>query len=406
MVKLLPPKGTRDSFSKTAGSSARKATGIRGMAQPARMVLLAVFSALATTQLLPRDCAFLPFELSDHPFRRRSLANNDQSAPSSQNGDDFKLASYQSYGFFDDIPSKDWKLYQQRFQTHKDHVDDSRPNPSLRALPAIFYMNNYDPVFTCPHPRRLGGVGDGPKWTCDPNRLERVARERQEKTQNGAQSGDSQQQTNCLIYSIGSAGKYEWEVALARFFMKEGQETLQTTCEIHVFDYSKDYTIPGHAEVLNIHFHQWGLKSSYDDSLPKAFKMREPALRRLFTLPEMMAKLGHTHHTIDILKVDCEFCEWFTYRDWLKPDLNIRQLLIETHNLPTSLPDPQQNKGGRFFPVSTDVAPSQFFDDIENAGFAMYSKEPNIHPQAQGNGVEFAYVKLHPDFFEAKGGNH
>ncbi|CAB9513511.1 Pfam:DUF672 [Seminavis robusta] len=358
----------------------------------ARIMALAMFGALVI-QVVLLDCAFSLFFTEE---KNELLA-------SSQDPSDFQLASYQSYGFFDDISSEDWKLHQQRFQTHKDHMNDRRPDPTSNELPAMYYMSHYDPLFTCPHERRLGGLGDGPKWTCDPHRLERVARERKEKTQAGAQTSNKQQQANCLIYSIGSAGKYEWEEALAKSLMKEGQTTLQTNCEIHVFDYSKDYTKSGHSSELNIHFHQWGLKSSYDDSLPKAWNIPPKDLERLYTLPEMMAKLGHTHHTIDVLKIDCEFCEWFTYKDWLKPELKILQLLIEVHNLPTSLPNPQQNKGGRYFPVSTNLSPSQFFDDIENAGFVMYSKEPNIHPQAQGNGVEFAYIKLHPEFFKAEG---
>ena len=95
-----------------------------------------------------------------------------------------------------------------------------------------------------------------------------------------------------------------------------------------------------------------------------------------------MEKLGHTGYAIDILKIDCEFCEWFSYKDWLSPNLDVRQLLLETHNLPTPVENPQSGKGGHWFPASTNVMPSQFFDAIEAAGFAMYSKEPNIHPQA------------------------
>jgi len=58
--------------------------------------------------------------------------------------------------------------------------------------------------------------------------------------------------------------------------------------------------------------------------------------------------------------------------------VDIRQLLLETHNLPEPGDDPRNNKGGHWFPAKLEFA--QFFDDIERAGFAMYSKEPNIHP--------------------------
>lgn len=288
--------------------------------------------------------------------------------------DNFRLAREQSYGFFDDIPEQDWKLYQQRVWVHEDHTDQSHRNRRWPGIePAEYYLNHYDPIFTCPHERRMGGLGDGPKWTCDPHRLPRIAKER-------AQNAGIQK--NCLIYSIGCAGKYQWEEALAKSLMEPGQDNKQTACEIHVFDFSKNYTVEGHKERLNIHFHQWGLKSSYDDSMTK--QLRPQQRNMLYTLEETMKKLGHEHHIIDIFKIDCEFCEWFTFKDWLDPTkADIRQLLMETHNLPRPEEEPNKNKGGAWFPTRTNVTPADFFDDIEAAGFVMFSKEPNIHPQAK-----------------------
>jgi Methyltransferase domain len=45
------------------------------------------------------------------------------------------------------------------------------------------------------------------------------------------------------------------------------------------------------------------------------------------------------------------------------------------------------------------VEPSDFFDDIEKAGYALFSKEPNIHPHVGGNCVEWGFVKLRKEFF-------
>ena len=42
-----------------------------------------------------------------------------------------------------------------------------------------------------------------------------------------------------------------------------------------------------------------------------------------------------THSCIRSLfaqKIDCEWCEWFTFEEWLKVDM--RQILVETHNAP------------------------------------------------------------------------
>jgi Methyltransferase domain len=91
---------------------------------------------------------------------RSSSLNN-----ASTTRDGFQLASKQSFGFFDDIPDQEWETFyrtpalygeshQHRF---KNSLKDSKNPP-------IFLMNNYEPVFTCPYKKRVGGVGDGPKW--------------------------------------------------------------------------------------------------------------------------------------------------------------------------------------------------------------------------------------------------
>ena len=72
-------------------------------------------------------------------------------------------------------------------------------------------------------------------------------------------------------------------------------------------------------------------------------------------------------------------------QDWISDAVDIRQLMIETHSLARG----------------TNVQPSEFFDDIENAGFAMFSKEPNIHPSVKGRCIEWSFVKLDKAFFGA-----
>jgi Methyltransferase domain len=75
---------------------------------------------------------------------------------------------------------------------------------------------------------------------------------------------------------------------------------------------------------------------------------------------------------------------FFLDQDWISDSVDIRQLLIETHRLPTE---------------ELGVHPADFFDDIEKAGFAMFSKEPNIHPIVAGRCVEWGFVKLRKEFF-------
>jgi hypothetical protein len=267
----------------------------------------------------------------------------------------YQLALKESFGFFDDISDQSWQYRQSLARKRQDHT-----LPLEKSLhenrPAFWYVNNYYPSFSCPHLWRVGGAGDGPKYLCDVHRLPK--------------------QPSCLVYSVGSKAKFEFEDGL---IAEIGHEA----CEIHVFD---PRPLPaGMAETLastkNIHFHKWGLGSSYDEK----FNPRKPGIKRgnFRTLNETMTELGHTGKTIDVFKIDCEGCEWATYKDWLAVD--IRQLLVETHDLAAAGPE----------------ASSDFFDDLIDAGFNVISREPNIFPFVTKNNnmaLEWSLIRLDPAF--------
>jgi hypothetical protein len=181
------------------------------------------------------------------------------------------LANNQSYGYFDDIHDSSWKRMQQRARGFVQYMHPKEPEKGYENT-KFWYLDNLQPDFTCPHVNRVGGHGDGPKWTCDPHRL--------------------LDRKDCLIYSIGSEGNYAWEDALIALLGSPH-------CEIHVFDHG-DYARPGDPENKNIHFHQWGLKSYNDPHKPDL----------LLTFEETVKQLGHKSRRIDILKIDCETCEW------------------------------------------------------------------------------------------------
>ena len=228
----------------------------------------------------------------------------------------------------------------------------------------MWYLANLQPVFTCPHVERVGGHDDGPKWTCDPHRL-------------------LLQQHDCLVYSIGSEGKYEWEDGLIK---KIGRH-----CEIHIFD-PGNYARPNDVERNNIHYHKLGLGSSYDSDYKasislNALKGKQPDLK---TFPEILKTLGHENRTIDVFKIDCERCEWYNYKDWIQAG-NIRQILIETHGVPSPY------SGNDWYRKPMNMA--EFFDSFTANHFAMFSKE--VNPYAGGNCIEFSFIKLHPDFWRS-----
>jgi hypothetical protein len=39
------------------------------------------------------------------------------------------------------------------------------------------------------------------------------------------------------------------------------------------------------------------------------------------SIPEFQKLLRHEGRTIDILKIDCEGCEWTSYKDWINTDI-------------------------------------------------------------------------------------
>lgn len=259
----------------------------------------------------------------------------------------YELAFDQSYGFFDDVTEQDWKLHQEWARKQGNHRYVFEPTRHW-GRPALWYYNNYNPIFSCPHAKRIAGIGDGPKWVCDPHRLARQVERRKE-------TGDNQPE--CLIYSVGSNGNFEFEDGLVGYVGK--------ICEIHIFDYSEDYNRKDNEE-RNMHFHQLGLQGS-----------QQNRGEQFASFQEILTKLGHENRTIDILKIDCEGCEWDTYRDWIGYD--IRQVLVETHRLP-----------------SNTTLGFDFFNSFKQNSLVMFSKEVNGH--GRGECYEFSYLKLHPDF--------
>jgi hypothetical protein len=81
-------------------------------------------------------------------------------------------------------------------------------------------------------------------------------------------------------------------------------------CEIHVFG-SGSHARAGDPESKNIHYHQWAMKSSYDTKYNKAAAKKHGLTdKNTASFPEMVERLGHQNRTIDVLKMDCEQCEW------------------------------------------------------------------------------------------------
>jgi hypothetical protein len=274
----------------------------------------------------------------------------------------FSMAMKDSLGFFDDVPDSAWL---ERLDIARHRATTANPDDPLfqRNIAKAWYQMNWEPNLNCLLEDILGNLGDGHKWTCNPGRIERQSQER-----------IKQGEPPCLVYSIGSRGEFDFE--------RDVQQRMPS-CEIHTFDFT-DFSseIPPD---LNISFHAWGLKPSYQThNLTGGFFLqkiweRTPPKGVFKTIQETLIKLGHVNRPIDLFKIDCEGCEWFSYKDWIDPNsVDIRQIQVEVHEAPPNV--------------------NEFFQNIHDANFAMFHKEPNIQ-FADGNCVEFSFLKMARSFF-------
>lgn len=204
----------------------------------------------------------------------------------SSSAQSFEMAYRESDGFFDDIRENDWIRLKQRQKTYKFCKDNCKE----KGKGAVWYQNNFEPSFTCQHEQRIGGMGDGPKWVCDPHRIGK---------------------NNCLVYSVGSSNQFQFEEHVYSEISKD--------CEIHTFD----PTIGEHPSNKPdyVHFHPWGV----------AGKTGKTANGEMKTVPDLIQALGHENRSIDIFKIDCEGCEWESYSAWFTPQ--IRQVQVELHHI-------------------------------------------------------------------------
>ena len=335
-------------------------------------------------------------ELSQHQYDNHNHRHDydyDHAKPLSE----FSLAYYQSYGFFDDIPTDEWQQIRSiaksggmtssprtTFDPRYDGSDDD--DTFWNSMPSnLFYGYNYDPNFSCRSEVRIGGQGDGPKFVCDPHRLKHAATlnwRMLEGSNGGNEKGHISVNRHCLVYSVGSGGNFKFEIGLQEFLE-------ENRCDIHVFD-GTDYSasIP---EDMDIHFHNWGLRrdrgpNTNDDFSPDE-NMAFPQSQKIITakhmsLSQIMKMLGHSGEVLDILKIDCEGCEWKTYMDWLG-DSSVqspRQVLIEVHRSPAPFT-------------------RTFFNEMKNHGYVTFHKEPNLPGCPRGDCIEYGFLKLHPDFY-------
>lgn len=250
------------------------------------------------------------------------------------------LSLTQSFGFIDETDDK-WNL---RKQIHLTQMakEEKIGNLFNEQKGRIWWQYHAEPSFHCEFAQRVGNAGDGGKWVCDPTALAKQVKE-------GAP---------CLVYSVGSNGQFDFEQSM--------QDTISKSCEVHIFDPSPNYAAK---TPENMFYHAYPLGNGKDVVMGVHSK----------ALPEVVKELGHTGRKIDVFKIDCEGCEWDTYKDWIQSGVDIHQIQVELH-------------------WRDDAAKVQeFYKFLGDQGYVIFSKESNTEG-CGGDCIEYSFLKLDPSF--------
>lgn len=257
------------------------------------------------------------------------------------------------------VYDKFWKI---------DTPNDSTAEREQRNRKTMIF-DLFEPEAVCLTEERFGGssderfvaFGDGPKFVCGVDYLrEYYATKKQKQKENT----ENDNETKCLVYSVGSNNNILFEKAVTTH--------MDGLCEIHTFDPTLQTPFVGDAYST---FHPWGLGKDGEK-----VKVKKPTAMEFTTqsVERIMEELGHTGRTIDIFKIDCEGCEYEAmppvFQAMAEGSLHIDQLLIEMHAH-----------------VSYD-AMTDFFAAADRAGFRITHKERNGWGCGGFGCVEYAFV--------------
>jgi len=233
--------------------------------------------------------------------------------------------------------------WRERKQIHREQMErelENRkgcPPQQCDKYGHIWFQKHYEPSFHCEFEERIGLMGDGGKWVCDPTRIQQAVKSGKEK---------------CLVYSVGSNGDFSFEESVLSEISKD--------CEVHTFDPMKAGT--------------W--------KAPEGVKYHSVALGESSPakpLAQIVKELGHVGRKIDLFKIDCEGCEWDTFKNWFGSGVDIRQIQVELH-----------------WKANPEVI-HDFFDFLFQQGYVVFNKEPNTLG-CQGECIEYAFLKMAPSF--------
>lgn len=285
-------------------------------------------------------------------------------AKSTQSDESFgmRLSLQESFGFFDESDT-DWQI---RKQIH--HMVLSKQKQIDKAfqqcqLGHAFWHFNYMASFQCAHAAPIGNF-----LVCDPHKITK-------KASVAAAAGKQ----DCLVYSVGSDGIFTFE--------EDVLESIYPECDIHTFDPFpiSHYLGEGAQPPKFVSYHAYPVGAVVKENRMGPFKAEDvPDGKSVSTIVE---ELGHKGRAIDMFKINCEGCEYETYRSWFDSGVDIRQILIEMHwdhcdatNMPTKI--------------------HAMWQHLQEHGYVPFAKTNNAgwDPEAVASQCDFSFIKLDLNF--------
>lgn len=233
--------------------------------------------------------------------------NNDSTAAASETA---AIYQKQNYSACQKRLDKLDSLFNERRKVRQNATSSWKPRNSKMKF------DLYEPEANCISEERFGSdstvryeaFGDGPKFVCGVDVLAEKAKKKK----------------NCLVYSVGSNNDIRFEKAV---------HTYMNGCEIHTFDPTMSDTPFVGGEYAT--FHPWGLGTDGGSEGATMNQRKDDGERMSFQT--VMEKLGHTNRTIDILKIDCQGCEYASMPPLFdliaSGNVLVDQVLIELHGV-------------------------------------------------------------------------
>jgi len=223
-----------------------------------------------------------------------------------------------------------------------DNFFDARREARKDSPPTIDCEKNcydlFEPEAVCFTDERFGSgtrfksFGDGPKFVCGVDYIAtKLSRKNDDK------------EGRCLVYSVGSNNQIDFEKSVKKYL----------GCEVHTFDPTLKRPFVGDEYAQ---FHPWGLGIDGVNSTANGKTWTGKSFATIFK------ELGHISQTIDILKIDCEGCEYSTlpplFDNIASGMIHVNQLQIELH-------------GTKYENIAN------FFESADKAKMRIFHKERN-----------------------------